>query len=482
MTLPELDLGSRTDSPKSRPPASPVVVRTLGFLLALVILTMAPLIIPADPGFATESIGWGLLYMLVFHVPAAVSIWLFAVILSRTRQAPPALVLVATVTLALLAVFYILPFLIPYWAIAPALGLCLLGSVAIVFGWTGRFGRRPAPLPMREPPLTELSLRRPETDPDVERAPGPQAGPTWTPRREARVKGPLPAGRTVVIAILMTATQAFFQVSPLAFVGRGWHRLLGGGDVGPDLPQYWFGLLLLAVAVIFLDKHTVRQAPAAIGLDRPTRSWPVLLCLLAPTLPALYFGPFLGKGGPPTDWPPTLGTLGWLVTQGLFLEGFYRGYVLTRLARESRWPWWLAAVLSAALSSAGDLYNLFAIEPEWRFLWPGLATEAALGLFSALLFLLVKYDLYPSLVLRLISPFVFLAAFEGTSMARVILAGWGVVCLVIAALSGRRASRSPSPARLTQAPVSRRLASRGESDGGRPSLIPTEASSQGGRR
>ncbi len=56
------------------PPASPGVVRFLAFALTVLILTMARFVIPDDFSSASETRGWGLIFLLIFHVPVLVVI------------------------------------------------------------------------------------------------------------------------------------------------------------------------------------------------------------------------------------------------------------------------------------------------------------------------------------------------------------------------------------------------------------------------
>ncbi len=404
-----------------------------------------------------------------------------AVVLSRFRRVPPALVVVPTVTLAFLGVLYILPFPVPYWAIAAPLALCLTGSIGLVFGWTGRFGRRPG--------------RRRKPTPTVARSRGGPAGPAVAPAKSTgeppqpppvTARPALPsrspgAGRIVVIAVVVTAFQVLFQLSLPARIAAGWLERIGGPALGFGRPQYWLGIVLLVLILVFLENRRLRAVPAAIGLGSHMRTSPVLLCLLVPTMPALYFGPFHLRSYAGFGWPPSAGDLAWLLMQGAFLEGFYRGYLLTRLSCDARWPWWLAAPFTAVLSSATYLGFLVAFGPERPWLDPLLAVEASLGLFSSLVFLLVRYDLYPSLLLRVVSPFIAVAAIEGAPAARLLLATWGAVCLVIAALSGRRAPTSRGTGAVTAAPSSTAKADRPEPDAPSPSWTSAGAPDAGGR-
>lgn len=430
-------------SPPIKPPANPTFVRLMDFLLALVILALAPFFEASLSSSGSSDSGLGFYFVLIFHLPALIILWLVTLIWSRFRWIPLLdrwLPTVAVVTLGSIFMRFFGAFAV---ISAGLLALCALVAFAAIFFDFGRF-ERPG---TRTAPSGAAPAPRPiggEAAQSVQRA-VPVAYPA--PRSRTRV-----ALKILLVGLAVTVVQTLFAASPVALVVQRFAESLGLSEPMMAIRQDWFGVVMLVLVVLVVEGFSIKDSVRNLGLANPRSALIPIAVLIVPALPVAYFG-IQKTSAPYVSWPPDLPTLLFLLAETLFLEGFYRGYFLGGLTRRASWPWVPAVIISALLAAAPELEGAFSVDPYWPAIWQMVAIELAFSLFACLLFVANRGNLYPCLVYRLISPFILVAVFQGSTTARVILGVWAVLVLCVSALVARQSGRQP--ARRMVAPAAR---------------------------
>jgi hypothetical protein len=432
----------RNPHPWAKPPASPALVRLLDFLLVLLIVALQPFALLPEL-FAPSGRAEGAELIWLFLLPVLGMLWLIVIVWSRFRRVPALDLWLVTIALAALGSMFL-----PIVArLAPAaivlLCLCAIAALVAIFVDFGRF-ERPAPTHAQSPASAVSFPGPPEPGGGAPAAqPRPRPAPSIGRRMGLKILG---------IAVAVTAVQILFAASPLSLMVDRLAENLGLAEPLHAVRQDWFGVVMLVLVLAVLEGRGFREGIGLLELGDPRRAFLPAALLIVPALPLIYFGADVASRPPHLAWPPGPPALLFLVLQALFLEGFYRGYLLGGLTRRGGWHWLPALVLSTVLASALGLDYALSVDPYWPFVWIALIGEAEFSLFSGVLFLANRGNLYPSLLLRLVSPFILIAAYQGTTTARIILGGWGALVLAASALVTRRAAQR-APLRPAVTPV-----------------------------